>query len=481
MNPGRTSKRWVVVISKESKDFSVVPINWLKLDFNLEDLYGSNISLVNYCQWPPFKVTSVELMKADDPDDTWKSFKVKILDGKIYVNFKVAWHKQVEIEFSVTESEQEAPKKKKIRLLSSSSDESQVEESSFSIMPVNSRKHIESEYYEPRQYTELQGNKVPDTYYKQQISVLPADQNPTTSAPGSIDDDEFSSNKNIDLLISTSQTPNCSETQFERRNYTELQVNNVPVPAIYDQQISILPAVQNPTPSTSGSIDNQFSSNRNIDQLMYPLPTTNFSTTLYKPYIATNSYNSLQSDRVFDNNISIDQSLSETLIKIQKELVANTFMLNRLLSKVEVLESNSKNNNIGYSSKTNQYIDSDFLSLFPMKTKEEFLSIEDKIVHDLDFVSKLESFIRSIGGCGTKNNITRVLQKIFIDEFAVIATLTGRGKNISVALGSSEIIKLVKRIIKANSNNVLTDSEYETVVANWLRHGNTRLGISNNK
>jgi len=35
---------------------------------------------------------------------------------------------------------------------------------------------------------------------------------------------------------------------------------------------------------------------------MYPLPTTNFSTTHYKPYIATNSYNSLQSDRVFGKN-----------------------------------------------------------------------------------------------------------------------------------------------------------------------------------
>jgi len=69
-------------------------------------------------------------------------------------------------------------------------------------------------------------------------------------------------------LIFTPQTPNCSETQFERRNYTELQVNNIPVPAIYDQQISILPAVENPTPSTSGSIDNQFSSNRNIDQVL---------------------------------------------------------------------------------------------------------------------------------------------------------------------------------------------------------------------
>lgn len=25
-------------------------------------------------------------------------------------------------------------------------------------------------------------------------------------------------------------------------------------------------------------------------------------------------------------------------------------------------------------------------------------------------------------------------------------------------------------VIKSNSNNLLTDSEYESVVANWLRH-----------
>jgi len=67
-------------------------------------------------------------------------------------------------------------------------------------------------------------------------------------------------------LISTPQTLNCSETQFERRNYEELQVNNVP--SIYDQQIPVSPAVQNLTPSASDSIDNQFSSNRNIDQVL---------------------------------------------------------------------------------------------------------------------------------------------------------------------------------------------------------------------
>lgn len=67
-------------------------------------------------------------------------------------------------------------------------------------------------------------------------------------------------------MISTTQTPNCSEIQFEPRNYVKLQVNNEP--AIYDQQISVSQAVQNPTPSTSDSIDNQFSSNRNIDQVL---------------------------------------------------------------------------------------------------------------------------------------------------------------------------------------------------------------------
>jgi len=67
-------------------------------------------------------------------------------------------------------------------------------------MPVNSRKHLETEFYEPRQYTKLQVNKVPDTYYNQQISVLPVNKNPTTSASGSIDDNEFSSNKNIDQV-----------------------------------------------------------------------------------------------------------------------------------------------------------------------------------------------------------------------------------------------------------------------------------------
>jgi len=63
-----------------------VPINWLNLDFNLEDLTQYNILSVQYCRWPPFKVTSLELMNADDAGETWQAFKIKIMDGKIYGN-----------------------------------------------------------------------------------------------------------------------------------------------------------------------------------------------------------------------------------------------------------------------------------------------------------------------------------------------------------------------------------------------------------
>jgi len=65
----------------ETNDYSVVPINWLILQTKVTI---SNILSVHYCRWPPFNVTSNELLRADDPDDLWNSFKIKILDGKIY-------------------------------------------------------------------------------------------------------------------------------------------------------------------------------------------------------------------------------------------------------------------------------------------------------------------------------------------------------------------------------------------------------------
>lgn len=71
--------------------------------------------------------------------------------------------------------------------------------------------------------------------------------------------------------------------------------------------------------------------------------------------------------------------------------MAYKLILNRVLAKVEVLESNSNNNNLS-STTSNYHIDSSFLLLFPIKNKEEFLSIENKIVNEIDFVSMLVNY-----------------------------------------------------------------------------------------
>lgn len=79
-------------------------------------------------------------------------------------------------------------------------------------------------------------------------------------------------------------------------------------------------------------------------------------------------------------------------VNIKKELVASNLILNRLLTKVEVLETNLKNNNLN-SAMAYQYIDSNFLSLFIIKDKDEFLSVESNIVNEVDFVLKLVCYL----------------------------------------------------------------------------------------
>ncbi|KAF0708325.1 Uncharacterized protein FWK35_00033356, partial [Aphis craccivora] len=109
---------------KSRKDYSVVPVNWLILPPTLE-LTALNISVIEFCRWPPFNFTSVELTNAYDPEDLWGLFKIKILS----INFKEAWHQRVEIESSATENESEVlKKKKKNRQRSSSEDDSDFEE-----------------------------------------------------------------------------------------------------------------------------------------------------------------------------------------------------------------------------------------------------------------------------------------------------------------------------------------------------------------
>ncbi|CAI6344267.1 unnamed protein product [Macrosiphum euphorbiae] len=192
------NKRWVIVSFTESNDYSVVPVNWLILPPTLE-LTADNISIVELCRWPPFNVTSIELTNADDPEDLWGLFKIKILSSKIYVNFKEAWHQRVEIESSATENEPEVLKKKKKNRQRSSSedDDSDFEDCSISVTPIS--KKLKKDV--PLTYTELLVRNSDEEFNCELDSVLPpAVEIAASSSVSYIINDDIHTVKNTDEI-----------------------------------------------------------------------------------------------------------------------------------------------------------------------------------------------------------------------------------------------------------------------------------------
>lgn len=75
---GRNSMKWVVVkFVEDGKDFSVIPTNWL-VETETDNLSRCS---VKYCKWPPKRVvTSDDLKLAEDPDELWAQYKIKVVD-----------------------------------------------------------------------------------------------------------------------------------------------------------------------------------------------------------------------------------------------------------------------------------------------------------------------------------------------------------------------------------------------------------------
>ncbi|XP_050538217.1 uncharacterized protein LOC126903777 isoform X2 [Daktulosphaira vitifoliae] len=164
-------------------------------------------------------------------------------------------------------------------------------------------------------------------------------------------------------------------------------------------------------------------------------------------------------------------TLNQSVLQQKNYDPTMNMMLNRILLKVENIEkilSKHKNEN------KNALLDNSFLSKFPIDNVEGFLLIETCISNEIDFVSKLEYFIRSIGGRDGKEHIRRSLTKLFTNSYAGKCTWTGRGKNIITKVGDSELIRIFT-IIKDNAKKPMTNSDVEIEIAEWLRRANTRV------
>lgn len=72
------SRKWVVVKFTDTKDYSVLPVNWL-VETETDRLTASNIKC---CIRPPVRyVTSVDLKKAQTPNESWAQYPITVLGG----------------------------------------------------------------------------------------------------------------------------------------------------------------------------------------------------------------------------------------------------------------------------------------------------------------------------------------------------------------------------------------------------------------
>lgn len=114
-----------------NKDYSVIPINWL-LETDIDNVSSSS---VKYCYWPPFRVTSIHLKEATDPDPSWQQYQIKVVGGnKTYGNFNKAWYKRVEVESTDTENVLNDPFLSKKKNIFDSSD-SDNEDFCYTVIP----------------------------------------------------------------------------------------------------------------------------------------------------------------------------------------------------------------------------------------------------------------------------------------------------------------------------------------------------------
>ncbi|XP_022180196.1 uncharacterized protein LOC111040570 [Myzus persicae] len=195
------------------------------------------------------------------------------------------------------------------------------------------------------------------------------------------------------------------------------------------------------------------------------------------PYVLNNSLLETTDSQASDKQMSktcMDPQHTDILEKLNQGIIENNFMLKRLLAKIEIMETNQKVNSTG----GDMYLDPEFIAQFHIKNGDGYKLVEDHIINEIEYTQKLKSFIKTIGGTNFKNNVIRVLSKLITNQYAIKCSWTGRGKNIDTRIGDSGLMNSIKNVIKEHYSNTYTDSEFEKIVADWLRHANTRFSRS---
>ncbi|KAF0745856.1 Uncharacterized protein FWK35_00024025, partial [Aphis craccivora] len=379
------------------------------------------------CKWPPSPiiVTSETIKTAVEPSPEWPIYSIRLADnGKEYSNFNKAWHQKIKINSEASSSEADTSKKnsyKRLKIISKhlSSDSDSCDES-----------------YQIYNTADNSGLKTISTLEKYSVGqnncinpLFSSNENPENVQ---VEDDGqkmtyVNENANNQFVNSIKATAICSDTT-NVDNLESSPYHNIPSTSIYNMY-----DICNSEPENS------------VDQ--------------YVPFLSTNVANKQRTVMKILLSIENQNNL------IMKEQSIMKLVQDRLLNKVNGLELNVKGN-ITNSHGSSVHLDSDFLSKFPLNNNAMYVDVENLTLNDSSFKIKLEYFIRSVGGSNSKNHVQKMMGKFFNDEYATKCTRTGRGKDKTTTFGKSELLNVLKKVVKeCNSGNSVefTDSNFENI------------------
>ncbi|XP_050056366.1 uncharacterized protein LOC126549927 [Aphis gossypii] len=418
------TKRWVIGSFTETNEFSVLPTNWL-----IKTVGPDGRSII-YCKWPPppTTVSSDIINAAVEPEIDWPSFKVRLANnGKEFCNFKKAWHYKFVLSSDTSASEVDESKNKKLY--------NQAQKSNFD------KASTDSEESEEEAYNILELQCTEKNTHSTILSTTNSNQQKNSSQTTSI-------RKNSILEV-----PQVTDDSFNQYDTPYVQNN------------SLLETVETTDPHVS---DKQLRSvyDNNIS----------YNNSLVYENIKLDSSHSAPNFRL---NYS-DKNIMEKLETVCNEQNIQRLMIERLLLKMDYIAQALKDNS-GLHTNTSIQLDEDFLTHFPLIDAAMFTWVENKIINDSNFLDKLGFFIKSIGGSDPKDHVKRTVSKLFSNEYATQCTWTGRGKGITTKIGNTELIKIIKKVVKDCSNKLITDAEFEKCISDWFRYANTRINRSKTK
>ncbi|XP_025192717.1 putative histone-lysine N-methyltransferase 1, partial [Melanaphis sacchari] len=407
---------WKIGFFEDENKYSVIPSNWT---------FSTRTG--DFCRWPSKqRVTSLMIIKADEPNVDWSSFPVNII-GESYDSYDKAVQKEREIFLSESERSLGRGKRKRKGLKNNNEDtDSDICDSPIKIgHSINPSKKSSKSPSKSILY-----NQYSNDFNSNCISGEPA-------------------------AVSNSNINNCS-IPYVINTLQNIEGNS---------QMSESGHMNNPNVYESNSNSHVFSSmpQNQSDNEQINLNETSQQDNFNMSCLNTHSVQDLSN--IVNHNIVSDEPVETAEVILLRNIYSYIKRLDGRMDRIEkyLLDSSTMPAN-------KQPLDDSF-SIFPINDFQNIINIDEKIKNDEQFEKKMINFISTIGGKNIKNFVKRILQRLFTNELSSKCSWTGFRNNFR--LENLKIINIMKEIGRINFS--YTDVVFEEHVKEWFRHGNQRF------